>query len=107
MVSGEDRKIKVAAFTEIAAVTDDDHPRHAAHLCPDRQIPAPGGRVDAGPLLDDDDVARRCRLDGCRAEMTPVGSTARPIQLDRPYTPRNGSIRRQAVNPRDHALQAK
>ena len=84
--------------------TFDDHARHAAHLRADRQIPAPGRRVQAGALLDDDDVAGRSGFDRRRAEMTRIRSAFGAVQLDRQHPSRDASVGRKAIDPSDRPL---
>ena len=87
VIPREHRKIQLAAVVDIARRAVHDHARHAAHLRADRKIPAPGGRVQAGVLLDHDDVARRSRFDRGRAKMASVRAAFGAVQLDGQHAP--------------------
>ena len=65
----EDGEVVAARLVDVARRAVDDHTGDSAQLRAERQVASPARRVDAGALLDHDDVARLRRLDGRGPQM--------------------------------------
>src|SRR5581483_12378485 len=57
VAAGKNREVEAAAVIDIADRAIDDHAGYTANLRADREIATPGGGVQTGALLDDNDVA--------------------------------------------------
>src|SRR4029077_7275323 len=88
--------------------TIDDDAGDALQACAERQHAAPSRRIDAGALLDDDDVTRLRCLDGGGAEVTRGRRLSGiAVEFDRHHAPGDPAVRGQAVNPGGGAGQTK
>jgi hypothetical protein len=70
MISGEDRKIVLAALIDVSRRTLNNGAGDAAQFCAKREVSTPSGRIDTGSLLHDNHVARFGGLYGSGAQVS-------------------------------------
>lgn len=103
---GIDRKAEFQCLVDVARRPIDDHAGNALGARADRQDAAPAGGLDAGPLLDDDDVAGIGRLDGRGAEMPRRGRARDRTECHGSHAAGDALRHRAGREPRDRALEA-
>jgi hypothetical protein len=84
-----------------------DYTCNTAYFCAEREVTSPRCRINASPLLHDDDISGIGHFDGGSAEMfSGSGSAIISAELHGYHTAGDSALRRILVNARHNSTEA-